>query len=82
MTKHLSLCREVASGVCDPAAGFTVRQVVVWPSLGVDDSTYLGAMGTNPYSKRQIFGQAMPKGSGTFFSVYFVGCLLKMARCK
>ena len=50
--------------MCDPEAGFTVRRVVVWPGLRVDGSTYLGAIGTNPYSKKDIFGQAMPKGSG------------------
>ena len=71
MTKHLSLCREVTAGVCDPEAGFTVRRVVVWPGLRVDGSTYLGAIGTNPYSKKDIFGQAMPKGSG--MSVHLCG---------
>jgi len=62
VTKHLSTCK-MLGGACDPAAGFTVRHVNVWPGLKPAGMA-LGAMAFNPYSRQTEFGETYAKGSG------------------
>jgi len=68
VTKHLALCRKTTSGDCDPAAGFTVRHVNVWPGLQLKDSK-LGAMASNPFAPN-VFGDNWAQGSQTTASFW------------
>ena len=63
VSKHLAICKQKGAG-CDPAAGFTVRKVQVWPGVKLDKGVQLGAMGLNLFGRQSKYDEPYAAGTG------------------